>query len=192
MILARLIFAAGMLSDAGLASPAAAEVHQNRLNEALELEDRGDLEGAKRILRQIAELARQSQTPGIVLPAILCKLGSLEQDQTHYLEAERLYKHSVELWRSLPGGRHIGLAQSLNNLASVYYETGRKALAEDICRQSLSIRLELQGPRHPDVALEYSNLAANAYRQKRYKEAESWAWKAVEIWDRLPPGSSPV
>ena len=186
MVAARFMIAALV---AALRNSPPQDLPQNRLDDALQLEQHGDLEGATRILREIAGTAERSQPHGMVLPAILCKLASIAQDQARYRDAERLYRRSVELWRAIPNGPYIGLAQALNNLASLYFETGRKGLAENLCHESLSIRLQVQGPDHPDVALEYSNLAVNAYRRKRYREAESLAWKAIAIWNRLDPNA---
>jgi tetratricopeptide (TPR) repeat protein len=151
-----------------------------------ELEALGDIEGAKQVLRRIITDPESRFLPDDAVPSALNRLASLEQDQTHYREAERLYRRAIHVWESRPGVPDIGLAHALNNLASLYLEMGQPARARALRLRSLGIRVQLLGPEHPEVALAYSNLAADNYRLGKYSEAESFCRRALAIWSRFP------
>jgi tetratricopeptide (TPR) repeat protein len=157
-----------------------------QLSKISELEARGDIEGAKQVLHRILTNQESTSLSYDAVPAVLNRLGSLEQDQTHYREAERLYRRAIQVWESQPGVPDIGLAQALNNLGSLYLEMGQPARAKGLRLRSLNIRVQLLGPEHPDVALAYSNLAADTYHLHQYKEAESFCRRALAIWSRFP------
>ena len=80
------------------------------------------------------------------------------------------------------GPDHPGTANSLHNLAALYYSQGRYAEAEPLCRRALAIREQALGPDHPDTAQSLNNLAALYYSQGRYAEAEPLcrrAWRSA-------------
>jgi tetratricopeptide (TPR) repeat protein len=157
-----------------------------QVSRVAELEARGDFEGAKQVLHRIITDRESRFLPDEAVPSALNRLASLEQDQAHYREAERLYRRAIQVWESRPGAPDIGLAHALNNLGSLYLEMGQPGRAQALRLRSLNIRVQLLGPEHPDVALAYSNLAADTYRLGRYSEAESFCRRALAIWSRLP------
>jgi len=64
------------------------------------------------------------------------------------------------------------VAQSLHDLANVYYRRGRYATAEELYKRALTIREEALGQSHPDVALTLHNLAYLHTTQGKYDSAE--------------------
>jgi tetratricopeptide (TPR) repeat protein len=81
----------------------------------------------------------------------------------------------------LLGKEHPDVAQSLNNLASLYYSQGRYKEAEHYFLEALELFKCLLGGEHPDVALILNNLAALYESQGRYKDAEHLYLQALEI-----------
>jgi tetratricopeptide (TPR) repeat protein len=91
----------------------------------------------------------------------------------------------LELTRRLLGEEHPDVAQSLNNLASLYYSQGRYAQAEQLIQQALELTRHLLGEEHPDVATSLNNLALLYYSQGRYAQAEPLFQQALELTRRL-------
>lgn len=70
---------------------------------------------------------------------------------------------------------------SLNNLASLYYDSGRDEEALPLYREVIAIReLEL-GPDHPEVAVSLNNLASVYMASGRYSNAEPLYRRSLEI-----------
>ena len=69
-------------------------------------------------------------------------------------------KRSLAIREKAIGADHRPVAQSLNNLASLYHTQGRYADAEPLYKRALAIREKALGPDHPDVAQSLNNLAA--------------------------------
>src|SRR5262249_5542034 len=76
-----------------------------------------------------------------------------------YAKAEPLYQRSLKIRESKLGPDHPDVAQSLNNLATLYKAQGQYAQAEPLYQRSLKIWEAKLGPDHPDVALSLNNLA---------------------------------
>ena len=79
------------------------------------------------------------------------------------------------------GPEHPDVANSYNNLGSVYYSQGDYAKAVDFFNKALDIRLGVFGPEHPDVANSYNNLGCVYYSQGDYAKAEEFYNKALDI-----------
>lgn len=70
---------------------------------------------------------------------------------------------------------------SLNNLASLYYDSGRDEEAIPLYRQVLSAREAMLGPEHPEVAVSLNNLASVYVAAGRYEDAEPLYRRSLEI-----------
>ena len=77
--------------------------------------------------------------------------------------------------------RHPVEADLLNTLASILYEVGDYALADETFRRALDINRQAIGERHPQYARALCNLAVVCQRLSRYDEAESLYLQALEI-----------
>jgi Flp pilus assembly protein TadD len=73
------------------------------------------------------------------------------------------------------------LATSLNNLAYLYYSTGRYAEAEPLYVRSLAIKEQELGANHPETAVSMNNLASLYYSTGRYAEAEPLLIRSLAI-----------
>jgi tetratricopeptide (TPR) repeat protein len=147
----------------------------------------GNSAEAERLATALIHTAEKSDVKGSMLPWALDRLGSLKQDQSRYQEARRLYERSIRLWELRKEQPALGLAHALNNLASLYSDIGQLRNSELLCRRSLSIHIKLQGASDPDVALAYSNLATVLFSDGQFGKAESFANKAVKIWENARP-----
>ena len=76
------------------------------------------------------------------------------------------------------------MANSLNNLASIYFLQGKFAEAEPLYKRSLTIWEKALGPDHPNVAASLNNLAELYYDQGKYSEAEPLFNRSLAIRER--------
>ena len=83
------------------------------------------------------------------------------------------------------GNDHPDVAQSLNNLANLYSDTGRYQEAEPLLKEALAIRRKRLGNDHPSVAQSLNNLAVLYYETGRYQEAEPLYKEALAIYRKL-------
>ncbi|MGB2926365.1 MAG: tetratricopeptide repeat protein, partial [Limnothrix sp.] len=66
-----------------------------------------------------------------------------------YEAAEPLYIDALQMRKELLGDRHPDVAQSLNNIAGLYYNQEKYAEAMPLFEQALDICLEVLGVNHP-------------------------------------------
>jgi CHAT domain-containing protein/tetratricopeptide (TPR) repeat protein len=73
--------------------------------------------------------------------------------------AEPLLRRALEIRRVALGEQHPAYAESLNNLANLYSETGNSAAAMPLLRQVVEIKRTAHGDSHPDYAASVKKLA---------------------------------
>jgi len=83
--------------------------------------------------------------------------------------------------QELLGSSHLDVANSLNNLASLYRSQGKYNEAEPLHLQALALRQKLLGDSHPDVAASLNNLAKPRHNQNRYNDAEALLIQSLKI-----------
>jgi tetratricopeptide (TPR) repeat protein len=66
-----------------------------------------------------------------------------------YREAVPVVQQELTLRKELLGEQHPSYADSLNNLAGMYYEMGAYAKAEPLYQKSLALRKQVLGEKHP-------------------------------------------
>ncbi|MBD2624907.1 tetratricopeptide repeat protein [Trichormus variabilis] len=115
--------------------------------------------------------------------------GEYQNYKTEQDLAIEYFSKAIELQKEL----HLenNLANSLNNLAFLYYSQGRYSEAEPLYIQALELKKRLLGELHPDIATSLNNLAALYASQGRYTEAEPLYIQALELKKCLPEGSHP-
>jgi tetratricopeptide (TPR) repeat protein len=87
-------------------------------------------------------------------------LGSFyEEGQGLYTQAEPWYQQCLSTVQRLLGDNHPDVAQSLNNLAKLYYSQGRYDQAEPLYLQALNIFEQSLGANHPNTVRVRDNLA---------------------------------
>ncbi|MEH2162514.1 MAG: tetratricopeptide repeat protein, partial [Nostoc sp.] len=73
--------------------------------------------------------------------------------------AEPLYLQALELRKRLLGDNHPDVAASLNNLAELYFFTGRYSEAEPLYLQAFAICEQTLGVDHPNTITVRGNYA---------------------------------
>jgi tetratricopeptide (TPR) repeat protein len=81
----------------------------------------------------------------------------LYQLQGRYGDAEPLYVRSLQIHESQLGADHPATAQSLNNLAELYYSQGRYGDAEPLYMQAIVIAYQRLGENHPNTITVFNN-----------------------------------
>jgi tetratricopeptide (TPR) repeat protein len=112
-------------------------------------------------------------------------LGKFYEGQGLYKQALPWYKQCLLVMRNHLGNDHPAVADSLNNLAYLYYLQGRYPEAEPLYQQALELRKHLLGNNHPDVATSLNNLALLYESLGKYSEAEPLYQQALELRKRL-------
>lgn len=102
-------------------------------------------------------------------------------------EAVGMTRVILKTRRRLLGNRHRQIAESLNLLAVVLFESGDHDEPEELYREVVEIRQEVSGTHHPDYAAALSNLAFFLAATGRYSEAEPLYRKVISL-DRLIHG----
>jgi tetratricopeptide (TPR) repeat protein len=100
-----------------------------------------------------------------------------------FSEAIPAAQQALALREKTLGTEHPAVAQSLNNLASLYQKQGRYAEAEPLHKRSLAIWEKAPCGDHPDVASSLNNLAELYRNQGRYAEAEPLYKRSLAIWE---------
>jgi tetratricopeptide (TPR) repeat protein len=90
------------------------------------------------------------------------------------------------LWSLLQelGPDHPDTAESLNNLAILYFYQGKYEQAEPLYQRALAIYEQQLGPLHPDTALSIWWLAVLSEQQQQYEKAASLYPRAFSIYER--------
>lgn len=102
--------------------------------------------------------------------------------QGRHAEAERLYKQVIFLRERRYGDRHLCVADSLSELASLYRSQKRYSEAQPLLQRSLSIRYELMVASHLEIADNLYQLADTFYQQLFYSKAEPLYQQALIIF----------
>lgn len=105
--------------------------------------------------------------------------------QGQYLQAEKLYQHSLAIREKLLGYSHPKVAESLHNLALICLKNGLYSKAETLFNNSLEIRELAFGPEHSKVAESLCELASVFATTGRYGMAESFYKRALVIREKV-------
>ena len=112
----------------------------------------------------------------------LRKAGKYPQAVIAEKKALAIAEHSV-------GSKHLDVASSLDNLASLYLAEGKYSQAEQLYKRSLAIREKILGPDHPDVGTSLNNLGGIYSKQGQHTKAEPLYKRALTISEKaLGPG----
>ncbi|UCJ13314.1 MAG: tetratricopeptide repeat protein [Phormidium sp. PBR-2020] len=98
-----------------------------------------------------------------------------------YEDAMPLAQQALEIRETILGETHPDVAQSLNNLARLYWNQGNPSAAEPLLRRALDIWETSLGESHLDVAQSLNNLAQLYREQRNYAAAEPLYLHALDI-----------
>jgi tetratricopeptide (TPR) repeat protein len=112
---------------------------------------------------------------------LLNRTGFYLCERGRYTDAEPLYDRALVIREKTLNPDHPHLANSLSNLADLYYTQGRYAKAEAFYERALAIREKALGSEHRDVAEILNNLAMLCEDQGRHAQAETLYKRALAI-----------
>jgi tetratricopeptide (TPR) repeat protein/transcriptional regulator with XRE-family HTH domain len=110
--------------------------------------------------------------------------GYFLKEQALCTEAEPLYQRALAIREQVLGPEHLDTAQSLYNLARLYYDEGRYAEGERLYRRALKIREKELGPEHLDTAQCLNSLALLYWAWGKDSEAEPLYQQALPIREK--------
>jgi tetratricopeptide (TPR) repeat protein len=100
------------------------------------------------------------------------KLGDALTAASSYKEAEYHISQALELRKKLFGEEDLEMAQTMNDLATVYYHTGDFTKAETLQRRSIEIFEQKLDKKDPLTAKAVNDLATMFYAQGKLDKAE--------------------
>ena len=104
--------------------------------------------------------------------------------QANYDRAEPFFKRALAIDEEVLGSGQPEIANSLNNLATLYQAQGNYDQAETLFKRALAIAEKALGPDHPSVAASLNNLAILYQAQGNYAQAEPLFMRALEIAEK--------
>lgn len=125
------------------------------------------------------------ETRSDVLADYLNLFGEALINAGHFNKAEDPFKKSLYLRIKSFGNEDPKVAQSHNNLGTLYMHLGRYHEAENHLKQALSIWENTLGEEQHDVATCLNNLASFYHIQANYQQAELLYDRALEIDQKL-------
>ena len=137
---------------------------------------------AREILDKGAERIETELTDQPEIQATLMDtMGTVDKSLGLYDAAISLVAKSVERRRSIFGGDHLAVAQSLNHLGEVQRLKAEYDAAEKNLRAALAVRRDLLGSEAPEVAETLSQLANVLTEKGEYAAAEPLIRESLEI-----------
>jgi tetratricopeptide (TPR) repeat protein/CHAT domain-containing protein len=103
--------------------------------------------------------------------------------KSNYQEAVRIQEKVLAWTEQNLGPDHPDTANSVNNLAQLYYSQGVYAKAEPLYIRALAIRQKALGPNHPLTAASLNNLAMLYSSQGAYAKVEPFYLRALKIYE---------
>ena len=101
--------------------------------------------------------------------------------EKNYQFALQLNKTVLAVRKEILGEKHLDYAETLNNLAVLYYTLQDYAKAEPLFSKTLEIKKIVVGEKHPEYAVSLNNLARVYDEMGDYAKAEPLHLQALEI-----------
>jgi tetratricopeptide (TPR) repeat protein len=121
-----------------------------------------------------------STTETIARSSLLHCVAGFLVSQGQWKKAEELQIQAVEGRKMVLGLEHPDTLNSINNLASTYWNQGRWKEAEELEVQVTETRKRVLGLEHPNTLTSINNLALTYQNQGRWKEAEELEVQVME------------
>ncbi|MFL9921636.1 tetratricopeptide repeat protein [Paraburkholderia fungorum] len=151
------------------------DIHDSRLDSAKE-----------RLDESLKRLDASGPADPLVRASVLYNIGWIEILRREAVEAERVYKEVLALYRRVLSENHPSIGRALHCLAIVYKDLGQFGESERFYQRAIDIFTASFGENDASVAstrLEYSALLSE---EGRTDDAIRQARTALAIYDRLP------
>ncbi len=99
-------------------------------------------------------------------------MGRIAYLKGKYATAEQFFQKAQSIYEEALGVEHPEVLATINNLADVYVEQGKRRLAEELYKDVLAERLRILGPEHPAVAQTLQRIAQQLYFHGHYEDSE--------------------
>jgi tetratricopeptide (TPR) repeat protein len=177
-VLCLLVLICAEASETRASAPSATVESPRELTVATELERKGDLKGAERVLLNFIDVAEAAGADG-VLSAALNNLAVLYMGMERVADAERYFKRAMRVMASIEGeAASRALARTKLQLASLYIESGR---VRDVAKLDIQAAIDaLRTP--PEQARGRSILAALAMGRNDLTTAEQMSLGVLSFW----------
>ncbi|MDP4230581.1 MAG: tetratricopeptide repeat protein [Bacteroidota bacterium] len=113
------------------------------------------------------------------------KLGSALVSASNYKEAEYHLKAALDLRKKLFGENDLKTAQSMNDLATLYYHNGNFKEAESLLKSVVGIREKILDPSDPTIAKALNDLGTILFSQGKLDEAAKCFQDALGGYQRF-------
>ena len=121
----------------------------------------------------------------LVRARLLNTMGGVYTGLGLYQDAEPLMDSALREREKVLGPDHPDVAESVHDLAFLYWLQGRYAEAEPLFKRALAVRERALGPDHPGTASTLHDLAYVCWLQGRSAEAEPLFKRALEVRERI-------
>ncbi|KAG9052480.1 hypothetical protein FS842_009789 [Serendipita sp. 407] len=162
------------------------------INLAITLYDRGQLEEAETMWREV--LALQTEILGPRHPHtvwVMNNLASTLYDGGQQEEAEPILREILALLTEILGPQHPHTVMVVINLANTLNGRGQLEEAETMGREALALQTKILGPRHPHTVGTMVNLAITLCHRGQLEQAERMTLEATALLQEiLGPQSS--
>lgn len=156
---------------------AAQHIREGQLNEALSV---------------LIEISGASGLSDPMVAVTLDDLGTVYHALGRHSDAEHSYLRAIRLLDDRQMAREPVMSRLLDNLASLYMDTGHAyAQVERLRRRALALRIAEVGPEGPGIATLLSNLATACMAQERNEEAATLFQRALTMMTKTPGYSQP-
>ena len=115
-------------------------------------------------------------------------LGNICQMHCEFKGAKTYFEYSLTFTLQELGPKHVDVATSYTNLASIYIALGDFEQAKEYQQRALDIQLDKLGPEHVKVATSYTNLASIYIALGDFEQAKEYQQRALDVdLDKLGP-----
>lgn len=128
----------------------------------------------------------QDKQRQIDLAATLHGLGTLQEQEGRFTDAEHTLREALAKQKKLYGDAHGDIARTLKDIARVMADAGSLNDAIPVMRSALDMQRKLRGPEpHPDTAESLNDLALLLEQHGDYDEAEARLRESIDMNRRL-------
>jgi tetratricopeptide (TPR) repeat protein len=148
----------------------------------------------QRLLPQVqhcSQLIEQWRIRSPEAATLLHQAGYYLRERGTYVEAEALYRQSLNIRVEYFGPDHLDTAHSEYHLARLSADQGRYAEAEQFYLQALATRERIMGSEHPAIAQCLNSLALLYWFWEKYEQAEKLYLRALPMYQRLSGSKHP-
>ncbi len=154
--------------------------------------ERGQYAEAEKNFAQALQQADKFSQSDRRLAETLNNLALTYFQEGKFIDAEPLFKRSLDCYEKYGLLKGSGYAKTLSNLGMVYYKLRNDQEAERVYKLSMNISEKSSGPVNPGLALTLNNLGSLYYRQKKYDQAASYYEKSMDMQEKTVGPDSPA